>query len=357
MRVSPAVWWFVLGVLGGVGCGDKEFHTLEIDAHAAPDAPAIDAPQPPAHCDYVEASDLTNDDVPPATGAPEQTGLTFASRTVVCGTFDSTHFDGDITVDIDGYLVTLAADADVVVTLHGAGAESVELVGLDIYTGPNLTTRVGGNTFYGDHGVTAVHLAAGSYELAAFALSGAAITAPIAYEIRVVADQPAARCPELTTGGYAEANDGAASTGNDMVRIASGAPPALTASTTDVPEPSGLVIEPAASALLTGSAADITTPDQYEDKDTFAFTTGATTNELAVRLTWPGATANLDYFVFEENTADPIVRATLVGPAPELTLFPVKPNTAYWLLIGAKVGATGLPASYGATVCGASFTP
>ncbi len=347
----------VLAVTTLFACGDDKTKT-GIDApviDAQIDA-EIDAPLTPGRCDYQEANDLTNDDVPPATGAPEQTGQTFTSRTVVCGTFASTHFDGDITVDIDGYVITLASDADVVVTLHGAGAEAIELVGLDIYVGPAFTSRVGGNTFYGDHGVTTVHLVAGTYELSAFALASAAIAAPVAYEIQVVADQPATRCPELTTGGYAEANDGAASVGNDMITIPSGSPPALTASAADVPEPSTIVIAPASSSRISGSAANVTLVDQYEDKDSYAIATDATTNELAVRLTWAGA-ANLDYFLFEENNPDPVVRVTDSVVPPELRLFSVKPSTNYWLLVGAKVGSAGLPAAYSATLCGARFTP
>src|SRR5262245_48359302 len=55
----------------------------------------------PPGCDYAEKSDTTNDDVSDPPGTPESTGLTFRDDTVICGQFDSTHFDGDITVDID----------------------------------------------------------------------------------------------------------------------------------------------------------------------------------------------------------------------------------------------------------------
>ncbi|MBA3538433.1 MAG: hypothetical protein H0T79_02290, partial [Deltaproteobacteria bacterium] len=123
------------------------------------------------------------------------------------------------------------------------------------------------------------------------------------------------------------------------------------------PEPTQLTIAPATNYRLTGSAAAAPAPDAYADKDTFAITTGATTNELAVRLGWPGTAANLDYLVFEAGSAEPVVRAiTVANQAPELRTFSVKPNANYWLLVGAKAGST-VPAGYTASVCGASFAP
>jgi len=335
-----------------VACGDDRMISEAPDAavrDAAPDS------EVPTGCDYTEQRDLTNDDV--ASGTPEETELTFTTRTVVCGTIDHTHFDGDITVDVDGFVIDVAAEVDVLVRLHGAGAETIELVGVDVYTGPSLDQLVGTNTFYGDHAVTAIHLAPGRHELLGFALAGAAIAAPVAYRIEVVADLPATRCPEVTTGGYPEAIDGATNDGNDMIRLASGSPPSLSPLPTDLPEPTQLVLAPGANTRVTGSAAAATVPDTYEDKDTFAITTGSATNELAVRLDWPTATANLDYFLFEADSADPIVRAQSTTARPEVRTFSVKPGTGYWLLVGAKVGATGLPAAYTGSLCGATFTP
>jgi hypothetical protein len=37
--------------------------------------------------------------------------------------------------------------------------------------------------------------------------------------------------------------------------------------------------------------------------------------------------------------------------------FSVKPNTSYWLLVGAQVGSMDLPAAYTGSLCGATFTP
>jgi len=335
-----------------VACGPKSKDTPADGPIGSPDGP-IDTPV--AVCDYTEQRDITNDDVPPANGTPEQTSVTFGQQLVVCGSFAADHFDGDITVDVDGYLITLTSAADVLVRLHGAGAETIELVGLDVYTGPDLDQLVGANTFYGDHGVTAIHLEPGTYELAAFALAAEAIDAPVEYQITINTDSPATRCPSVTGGAsYAEVLDGASNDGNDMVTIPSGAPPALTAGG-DTPEPTGITLNASAKYRIGGLLVDVAAADQYEDKDTFLITT-EDANELAVKLDWNGP-SNLDYLLFEADSAEAIVRAIAATNAgPEYETFSVKPATAYWLLVGAKVGST-LPVAYSASLCGAAFTP
>jgi len=351
MRARRALPLLVLAA-----CGDDGSPDTPIDAPAASDGMADAAL--PSGCDYVEQRDLTNDDVSSSAGTPEATGLVFSTRTVVCGTFESTHFDGDITVDVDGYTLTVAADADVLIRLHGTGITGPELVGLDVYTGATFNQLVGGSSVTGTHGVTAVRLAAGTYEVVPFALNSIAIASSIAYRLEIVADVPSTRCPDLTTGGYAEANDGAGNTGNDMIRLVSGTPPALTAATTDAPEPTAIAIAGGMSYRVTGSAADVAVADVYEDVDTFAIATAAGANELTVRLTWPGTTTNLDYLLFEAGMTDPVIRAIEVDNlAPEVRTFAVKAATSYWLLVGAKTGTGGLPAAYSASLCGATFTP
>lgn len=313
----------------------------------------------PAGCNYVEQQDATNDDVDG--GTPENTNLTFTASadTVLCGTLDSTHFDGDITADVDSYLVSLAADADVLVRLNGPGAEAIEFVGVDIRAMNASGALVGTLTYYGDHGVTSVRLPAGTYDFEAFALSSAALTASVPYKLAIIADTPALRCPELTSGGIAEGTD-SGGTSNDVVTIPSGSPPALTAAS-DNPEATGLTLSPTAGdKLLTGSIADLApaAQDQYEDKDTFAFATSPMTNELTVRLGWAGTGANLDFLLFEAGDPSPILRAITTGTTgPEARTFSIKPNANYWVLVGAKVGSTGLPKAYGATLCPTHFTP
>ena len=236
---------------------------------------------------------------------------------------------------------------------HGAGAEAIEFVGMDVYGGAAFDELAGTLTFYGDHGVAQMRLQPGTYELAAFALAAAAIEAPVDYRITITADAPATRCPSVVSGAsYAEATDGANSTGNDMVTIPSGSPPALTAATDD-PEPTGLTVTGSSQDRLGGLLKDVATADQYEDKDTYLIAVGDA-NELAIKLDWNG-TANLDYLLFEANTPSPVVRAIAASnTGPEYQTFSVKPATAYWVLAGAKVGST-LPVAYSASLCGASF--
>jgi hypothetical protein len=307
-------------------------------------------------CDYTEASDLTNDTLESA-GVAEDTGISFVDRAVVCGTFDHTHFDGHITVDIDAYTITVGVTTDVLVRIKGQGAAAIEYVGVDIYGGAEFNTLVGMLTFYGNHGVTAVRLEPGTYELLAFALASEPITQPVDYRIEVVSDSPEVRCPEVTSGGYTEANDGPNNTGNDVIRLISGQPPSLTPATTDSPEPTGIVLASGLNIRITGNAADIANPDLYEDKDTYAFATGPGANEMTVRLTWSGTGSNLDFILFEAGDPQPIVRGNSTSQnGLELDTFAVKPSHDYWLLVGARAGTT-VPVAYNATLCGASFAP
>lgn len=323
------------------------------NSEPAPDGPIGDPPIDP--CDYTEQRDATNDDVAPATGTPEVTGITLGMERIVCGTFDETHFDGDITVDVDTYLFEVSGETDVLVRIHGAGAETIELVGLDVYTGANFDQLVGNNTFYGDHGVAAMRLPAGTYELAAFALHAEAIPAAVPYQITITRDLPDQRCPPFTGGAvdYSEAADAPDNTSNDMVAIPDGAPPALTAAN-DAPEPTGITITTGV-VRLGGVLSDVTVVDQYEDKDTYSINSGDS-NELGVQVDWITAT-DVDFFLFEAGNPSPVIRAiTSSMTGPERETFSIKPNTDYWLLVGAETG-TAVPASYTATLCGATFAP
>lgn len=334
-------------------CDDSKPATAYLDAPASPfDAADTDAPDldgPPANpCDYTEAHDATNDTT--GAGTAEASGLTFQTRSVLCSEFESDHFDGDITVDIDAYRIHVAQASTVTLRLSGAGLDAIEFVGMDIYDGAQFDHLAGTNTFYGDHAVTEIPLPAGDYELLPFALNSAAIPATLAYRITMTVETRG-----CTDGGsYAEAHDGAANTGNDMVTIPDGSPIALTASTADAPEPSGLTIAPDRSIGLSGNLADVMVVDKYEDKDTFEIATGPMTNELDVQLAWTGA-SNLDFYLFEAGSPDAIVRA-IDTAATEHRKFSVKPSTTYWLTTGVRAGTT-VPVNYAIDACGIAFNP
>jgi hypothetical protein len=216
----------------------------------------------------------------------------------------------------------------------------------------------------GDHGAYLAELPAGTYNIVVTASAAADIAAPIPYKVELVADQPTTRCPDLTgmTADYTEANDGAANTGNDVVLVDFTKIPSfsLTAATTDAPEMTGLTVDPSKNAHVVGSSASVAAgTDTYLDRDTYAITTGTSTNELSIRLNWPGSTTDLDYVVFENNMlTTPNVAATLTASTEdEFATFAVKPSTSYWVWIGAYKGSTGQPIAYSASVCAATYTP
>ena len=339
-------------------CGD--------DRPAAPDAgldaaAPIDAPPTPGVCDFAELRDLTNDDIVGA-GTPELTNATLATGLTVCGAIDPGHFNvAEAVVDVDGYTFAVATETDLLVTLSGAGLEALELVQLQLYGGGGLNMIAANTRLVGDHAVFSLHVQPGSYELAVIASSAMELTSPIAYQMRIGVDAPATRCAALTTGGYTEATDGASNDGNDVVGIDRSMNPTntLTASTTDAPEPTGVVVAPATSYRLVGTSANVARVGSYFDRDTFAFTTGPTTNQVTIRLNWPGTTIDLDYHVYDEGRVPYIYRS--ISPSTmeaELQTLAVAPSTTYWLWVGADyVMSTGLPVTYAATVCGATFAP
>jgi hypothetical protein len=346
-------------LLVSAACGDD-------GGSAAPDAPAgdagLDAPAVPG-CDYTEQADVTNDDFSGnvANSVAETSGAFTSVPRTICGTIDSTHYvPADELVDIDGYTFTVATAVDVRIDLVAPGGEALEDLTLDVYPDGSLNNVGPSAKFVGDHAVLDVHLAAGSYELLLYAGKPAALPASLPYRVTFRVDTPATRCAKLTGApSYVETLDTAANNhaANDMVVIANPSL-SLTPSTTDIAEPTGLTLGPASAYLVTGSSADIAVTSGYKDRDTFALTTGPTTNELAVRLSWPGTTQDLDFFVLEAGTVPGIGRAIeAVKQEPEFKSFGVKPRSVYWILVGNDAASGGGNVSYGLSICGATFTP
>ena len=353
-----------VAVLSLVACGDD-------GGSSSPDAPdvtvdaAIDAPQVIPGCDYVELNDSGNDDF--SGGGPEETAITFAGTNTLCGRIDPGHFEaggkGEPGVpDIDSFAITLSAPSDVLVTLTGAGIESLGLVELDVYGGDNFEDFIISADFIGNHAVASINLPAGRYELMMLSENATAVTTAIAYKIGINSDTPTARCPKLTTAAtYTEAQDTGTSRGNDVISINYSADPvqALTAVTSDAPEPSGITAAAAMSYRISGSSAAIAVDGSYKDRDTFAFVTGPTANQLSVRLNWPGA-IDLDWYLWEADMVPGhIARSiTAVTAEPEFLTFAVKPSTSYWLWVAADAGSTLVaPTAYDLTVCATQFVP
>jgi hypothetical protein len=310
-------------------------------------------------CQYTEMQDATNSTVPMA----ENSNLTLGSeRLAICGKFDSGHFDAaNSLVDADGIIFNVAAQTDVIVHLIGpqfASAPADQMVVQILKQGVNQLFGFG--IVEGNHGSLVFRLPAGAYVAAVYAVDTAAISAPIDYQILISADTP--RCAAKTSA--ADHTEGADNGANDVIDyfFVSNQQSNLTPSTTDAAETTNITVAAGTSYLIDAGMADVnpTTPDDdYEDSDTFLFTTGPSTTQMSVRLNWTSTTADLDYRVYPVPTGDP---ESIVGGLDnrdmedEYETFAVKPNTQYWLWVAAEDGAT--PATpYKATLCGETFTP
>jgi hypothetical protein len=217
--------------------------------------------------------------------------------------------------------------------------------------------RAGFGSWTHDHGVFVAHVTAGTWFVTLAGFDAAALGASFSYSIKLATDT--ARCAHVTTGGFTEAGDGAGNTGNDVILYDEAAQPVRRVTPgADAPEATGITVAPAASYRLTGSLANNNVADSYMDRDTFAFTTGATTNEISIRLNWPSTTADLDMFIVKEAVIEKLIGAGFDNASreEEFETFAVAPNTTYWLWLGAYDGAS-LPASYDVTVCGDSVVP
>lgn len=349
-------------LLIAAACGDDGSKITTIDAAPTVDAPPDSPPLPPG-CNYAELADTMNDDFSQgATGAPEMTGLTFGATPItLCGSVNSGHFASN-TVDFDSYAVNVPADANVYVTLVGTGLEVPTVATLFIYGGTNYADFFGASKFEVNHGVVATGLPAGMYEFSVGVRNAADVAAPIPYKIKISTDAPDTRCAKVTAAAnFTEAGDGAGNTNNDVVGIDFGAPQgtpaeALTAATTDTAEATALTIAPATNYRITGNSANNTVVGSYKDRDAFEFTTGATTNEIAIRLNWPGTTADLDYFIFPKAVPSIGGSSAAANMEPEYAVTAVKPNTSYWVWVGGyKTNAAA--SAYDVSICGSTFTP
>ena len=338
-------------MLAACGGGDSK---RDVDAPPGDDA-AIDAA--PATCNFTEAADATNNTSPTA----EATMLAFgAAKTTICGTIDNGHFEANNgRVDVDTYKVAVSADTDVLVHLTGAGIEALQRVVIQVGSTAGQQRNLA--VVEGDHATLSARLPAGEYVFAVSAFAAADVTAGVPYTLTIVADAPATRCAKATAAAdFTEANDGVAHNGNDMITYDGAANPEtdITTSPADSPEPTNLTLAAGTSYRLTGSSAAVDPPDDYEDRDTFAFTTGATTTQLTIRLNWTATTVDFDYRVFPANMTLSVTGALASSPVEdEFQTFAVEPNTMYWLWVGAYDGATGQPTTYDATLCAETFTP
>jgi hypothetical protein len=288
-----------------IACGDNTGEQLPPDARPA-DA-AIDAPS--ITCEYTEAMDADNDALF-GTSNGEDTALMYAGskKQTICGKFNSSHFDAtNELVDVDSYVVHVTSATGTRVTVTAAGAENfgLMLVEIDGMTGYEV------GTFVGTHAVSSIELMPGDYIVQVSAFDDAAATADLGYRLTLNPDNAATRCPKSTaTPAYTEANDGATADGNDVYEVRYGANNtphrAFTLLGTDNPEALTTTLAPNMSYHITGTlsnptVAPVSWMDSFKERDTYAITTSATTNELALRVNWAGTTADLDALIFPMN--------------------------------------------------------
>ncbi|HUQ01138.1 MAG TPA: hypothetical protein VM261_01525 [Kofleriaceae bacterium] len=328
-----------------VGCGGGDDDEALVDGATPLDSGSDGAP---ADC-HPESDDSRNGTT------SEPTGAVFAGqRIAVCGNVDVDQPSGDV-VDRDLYQVTVAPNAPVVVRLTaplGGEVDRLDLIVRDA-SGPRSIARVrAGNA------VTALLLQQGEYTLGVEAHDAQAVTS-FPYRIEMFADNPAMRCPPMTGGTiHAETNESAVGhRANDVIDVRQ-QPPVLVASatsdTSDAPDATGVAVTAGSRFAITGTSAGVvSTGDEYRDRDTYALYTGATTNQLDIRVVWTGGIADLDVLVFEDGKpTDPMgtPSAALIGE--EIVVTAVAPQSQYWLWVGGSKRSTSLPVDYTVHVCG-----
>ncbi len=348
----------VLLALAASACGGDNIHPP--DAFVKMDAPPD---SPPPACDYTEQHDLTNDYNLTTGFMAEQTGIAFSGTSkTICGTVNNGHFStSNFSVDIDDYAFTVAADADVLVTLTGQNLQNIATVGIfSVESGTMNAT--GGGYFYSDHAVFSAHLKAGSYEISVEAYANADIPASVPYKLKIASDNPLTRCPKITAAAnYTEANDGTTNDANDTVAVDySMAKPYSATSPATTPESTGLTLTAGTNYRISGTSAMRAQVGSYFDKDTYLVTTGPTTNQLAIRVNWPSTTTDLDLLVFKQGSyfAAATAAKMMLGE-DEFVTFATDPNAAYWIWVGAYSDST-VPsggATYDLSLCAEMFTP
>jgi hypothetical protein len=336
---------------------------LDIDASTADAAvTGPDAAATPAGCDYGEQMDANNDDTYATSGSAETTNLTLnATPLVLCGDINAGHYDAtDMLVDYDAYTIAVGTEGDALLELSAPGAAALDAVNVQVYdSNGDFVVEA---DFIGDHGAASMHLPADTYEVDVAAFNSVAISATSHYQVKISPEVFDTRCPVGSVVGYTESHDGAGGTGNDMVDVSydqNGAAVAvLTAATTDTVEATGITVGSSTNYLIDGSSTTVIprATESYLDEDTYSFTTGAATNQIAIRVDWATAGSDdYDWFLFEENSANIVASSNTTSTSgPEADTISVNPSTAYWLWVS-PFNTSTVSESYQLTICGESF--
>jgi hypothetical protein len=287
---------------------------------------------------------------------------------VICGKFDNTHYQqSNMLIDVDSYAINVGAQSNGLLYITAPGAEAFNTVLIEIYgNSTGLTTdEVGQFQATSGFAMASAKLPPGEYVIVVSSFHSAAATAPVDYKIVLQADNPA-RCAKSTaTATYSEMLDGVTADGNDVyeVRYTGGMQRQLTANPLDMVEPTGISVAPNMTYRISGTnIVPAVTPaswaDFYQDRDTYQITMGADANQLSLRLSWPGTTADMDFLVFPMGGINDFANGYYNAKMEdEFATFAVIPGMSYWVFVAADDSSTGQPIAYDLTVCGATFKP
>jgi hypothetical protein len=341
-----------------LACGDNKDKQRPPDGGLPIDA-LVDMMVP--ECTYTEMADATNDDLF-GSGTPENTGISFTNQTrTICGQFNMGQYNTTrMNIDVDSYTFTVPSATTGILYLTAPGAEALDSVLIEIYG--DTVGEIG--QFVGTFAAASARLPPDTYSITVSAYDGMDTTMQIDYKIRLQLDPPT-RCPKSTaTPAFTEANEGVAGGGNDVYQVFYGSGnrgPTMDA--LDAPEPTNITVEPSTSYRVSGTASTFTVApeswsDSFMDRDTYAITMGANTNQLSLRVNWPGNTTDFDFFVFPMEGVIEIAQGWYMGNMEdEFSTFAVTPGATYWVMVGAVDGSTGFPIDYDLTFCGDTFTP
>jgi len=305
-------------------------------------------------CDYLEASDATNYDM------AESTMTTLGESLVICGQVDDSR-QGASTVDVDLFSYTVEKPTDYVATLELEQDDYRGVIELtakstfDTVLAHSAKAAGASAVVFNQH----VDVYGGLVKVTATDES-AALKVPIKYKIRIRRQPWSTGCPTVTPAEaaqtYDEAMDGTNAAGNDIVRLDPAAVTNGPTTAADEVELSKIVLGPGESSLIRGVSAKVShAADPYFDGDMYRFRTGDI-NQVTFRLDWAAKQADLDVFLFEENSYAILDAGASLDPN-ELRSFIVQPNKNYWLWVGAyeDTASTALPQSYDLTLCGKTF--
>lgn len=365
--MTPCHWTgTALAITMLVACGDDGAPATDAgpDAAASSDdaAPSPDATIVQCMADHQESLEATNDGILNPNNEVEPTGLVLSSQSdfSICGEISPDQADGDF-ADVDVYEFDVSGQQELRLHLQTDSAVGTEGLELSLFAadGPS---QVASGLLQGKNAVISRSLAAGTYWVAVVAKTQG-LQSPVGY--RIVASKSPIDCEaSMTAADYSEAQDGAEHRGNDVVIVDYGTSQVFskTPDTADSPESSGLVVTPANDRTITGLSANVDALDDYRDRDTYLIKTGASTDELSVRLGWDhDAAVDFDVHLFAANQVLPdlsVGAGSSVGTtSDELATLAVTPDTEYWIWVGLynDVDASSPPQSYRLTLCGSDL--